>query len=322
MLPRLLSLLTVAGATGCKSEDGAPVNWWVAMKAPRGTAYLYADASEPTLQPSPHSMNDTEVGALAHTVRQLWDPNTSYIVWNDGPPSDPTYNFSYGHTKGILTDSFWLIHSIPEFPAGPAMAPAYRALGSNAWDYGQSAACFTIQGAATLNTIGTMLQYYHPNIYDVGTTPSISTTVRALAAGAVRTDPVCTVANLTLADGSISHMYAKTPAWNADLWSACVGPTEGVNLWVESWLRGSEVGSTCGGPTWTTDVEEVDYGGGYTWSEYNDHSKWAVDPAGTVFCIGGINRMTTQYQRAGGALCWQTPLAASFSSAVASAGQC
>jgi deoxyribonuclease-2 len=305
----------------CRNEAGAPVDWWVAMKAPRGTAYLYADASEPTLAASSHSMNDTDTGALAHTVRQLWTAGTTYTLWNDEPPADPTYNFSYGHTKGILTDGFWLVHSIPEFPAGPSMAPGYQALGHNAWDYGQSAACFTITDTATLNTVGSLLQYYHPNIYDVGTTHSASPTVRALNAGTIRTDPVCTVANLTLTDGTVAHMYAKTSAWNADLWSACVGPTEGVDLWVESWLRGSEVGPVCDGITWTTDVEEVDYGGGYTWSEYNDHSKWAVDPAGTVFCVGGINRMTTQYQRAGGALCWRSQIAAAFANAV-TAAQC
>jgi deoxyribonuclease-2 len=326
MIRQLFLILSIASSTwsqGCKSEDGSDIDWWVAIKGPRGTEYLYADVITPTLILSPYSMNDTDTGALAHTVSQLWTPGLSYTIWNDEPaPAAQNYNSSYGHTKGILTDTFWLIHSIPIFPAGPASTPEYQALGSNAWTYAQSAACFTISDSATLNTIGGLLQFYHPNVYDVGVTPSTSPAVRALAAGAVHKDPVCATATLSISSTSGVRMYAKTPAWNADLWSACVAPTESVDLWVESWLRGSEVGPVCNGPVWTTDVQEVDYGGGMTWSEYSDHGKWAVDTNGTVFCIGGINRMTTQYVRAGGAVCWNTTLANSFANAVSSAAQC
>lgn len=327
------SFLATATATNCKSDAGHDVDWWVAIKAPKGTDYLYADSTAPAqLTPSIHSMNDTTAGALAHTVRQLWTADTAYIIWNDEPlPAAPSYNFSYGHTKGILTDGFWLVHSIPLFPAGPSIAPSYQALGSNAWTYAQSAACFTVNATATLDTMGALFQLYHPNIYDVGATPSVSTAVQSLAAGEFKTDPVCSVVDLTL-PGMEATLFGKTPAWNADLWSACVAPKMGVDLAVESWLRGSEVGPVCNGPEWTVDVEEVDYGGGFTWSEYNDHGKWAVaaptlgeravDPNGTIFCIGGINRMTTQYARAGGAVCWRTPLAAAFANAITSQGSC
>jgi deoxyribonuclease-2 len=326
--------------TNCKSDAGHDVDWWVAIKAPKGTDYLYADSTAPAkLTPSVHSMNDTTAGALAHTVRQLWNPDTPYVIWNDEPlpvstntllsqwseplAAAPTYNFSYGHTKGILTDGFWLVHSIPLFPAGPALAPSYQALGSNAWIYAQSAACFMVNATTTLDTMGTLFQLYHPNIYDVGVTPSVSTAVQALAAGEFKTDPVCSVADLTLPGiQGVAHLFGKTPAWNADLWSACVAPKMGVDLAVESWLRGSEIGSVCNGPVWTVDVEEVDYGGGFTWSEYNDHGKWATDPNGTIFCIGEINRMTTQYARAGGAVCWRTPLAVVFANAITSQASC
>ncbi len=324
MLLRLLGLISavVVAATGCKSDSGHDVDWWVAIKAPKGTDYLYADSANPsTLALSLHSMNDTDTGALAHTARQLWDPATAYVVWNDEPAGEMGYNFSYGHTKGILTDTFWLVHSIPLWPAGPASVASYQGLGSNAWTYAQSAACFTINSTATLNSMGDIFQLYHPHIYDVGATPSSASSVQALAAGAIRTEATCASAALALPDVE-GRLYGKTPAWNADLWSACVAPKEGVDLWVQSWLRGSEEGPACNGSVWTTDVEEMDYGGGYTWSEYNDHGKWATDPAGTVFCIGGINRMTTQYSRAGGAICWHTPLASAFANAVTSAGKC
>jgi deoxyribonuclease II len=89
---------------------------------------------------------------------------------------------------------------------------------------------------------------------------------------------------------------------------------------VESWLRGSEEGPACSGPWKTLDVESLSWG----WQEPSDHSKWAVAPNATkpTLCIGDINRMTTQYARAGGAVCWETPLATAFTTAVTVTNSC
>jgi deoxyribonuclease-2 len=318
------------------------VDWWVAVKEPSGTGYYYGDSNGgDSFQRSPNSMNDTTVGALASTLRQIWNsPISAYILWNDEPPANTGYNFSYGHTKAALAidtgvaTGFWLTHSIPLFPAGPALTSTYAGLGSNAWTYAQSAACFSL-GATDIDALAKTLQLNRPQIYDTGgPLESTSVAFQALATGEWRGDAICertAIGPLTL--------FAKTSAWNADLWSACVAPALESDLWVESWLRGSEEGPACSGQWKTLDVESLAWDWSETssnlrgykpihlspnWSEQSDHSKWAVAPNATLptLCIGDINRMTTQYARAGGAVCWQTPLAITFITAITSKNKC
>jgi deoxyribonuclease II len=343
----------VSSALQCKDDTGRDVDWWVAVKAPRGTDYFYGDAtSDGAFTASPHSMNDTSVGALGSTLRQIWTPTTSvaYILWNDDPPMSEYYNFSYGHTKGALVldttadgGGFWLTHSVPKFPAGPAQEPAgYTGLGSNAWMYGQSAACFSLTPAAS-GPLAETLQFNHPHIYETGGDFSaFPSAVGDLANGAWRADPICQQTAVQVG-GLAATVFAKTPAWNADLWSACVSPALRSDLWVESWLRGSEEGPICQGDWQTLDVQDLAWGS-VSWESYNDHSKWAsavnpslVKPGRTnmpsneleawnttspTLCIGDINRMTTQYERAGGAVCFSDPIATAFQAAVTQTDSC
>ena len=73
-------------AISCRDEAGIPVDSWQALKFNKGTQYLYADTNQPTPKLSTYNMNDTSVGALTHTTKQLWDVST-YIAYNDEPPT-------------------------------------------------------------------------------------------------------------------------------------------------------------------------------------------------------------------------------------------
>jgi deoxyribonuclease-2 len=331
IIQRITSFLTLAAATAlqCKDDSGHDVAWWVAVKAPRGTKYWYGDASAPSVfAQSSHSMNDTDVGALGATLRQIWTAAPAYILWNDDPPQSTYYNFSYGHTKGALVvdttsngGGFWLTHSVPQFPAGPALQPTgYVGLGSNAWMYGQSAACFSLPTTDTtaLSILATTLQFNHPHVYDTGGDFSAApASVAELAGGEWRSEAICQQEALELG-GVSTTVFAKTPAWNADLWSGCVSPALKSDLWVESWLRGSEEGPACGTTWQTLDVQRLAWG----WKSYDDHSKWAIAPNASALCIGDINRMTTQYERAGGAVCFTAGPVAAFSAAVSTTDSC
>ena len=330
--------LTATAALSCQSDSGQSVDWWVAIKAPRGTDYVYADARQPTPAASAYSMNDTTAGALTNTLQQLWTlPATtgSYIVWNDEPlPNTGAYNFSYGHTKGVAAvdtqtnTGFWLSHSIPLFPAGPGLTPTYTGLGSNAWMYGQDAACLSLD-TTTVDAISYKYLLAHTLVYDTAVAATAPGNFSALARGDFHNPALCAEAStLQTVGGTEFSVFAKTPAWNADLWSACIAPALSTDLWVESWLRGSEEGPACSGTYTTLDVADVDFTavGGQSWTEYNDHSKWAVSSgsAAGAICFGDINRMSTQFSRGGGTVCFldEPELAAAFRAATTGTNSC
>jgi hypothetical protein len=77
VIGRIVSFLTLAvtSALQCKDDSGHIVDWWVAVKAPRGTDYFYGDATS-AFAASPHSMNDTSACELSSSLRQLWSKDT------------------------------------------------------------------------------------------------------------------------------------------------------------------------------------------------------------------------------------------------------
>ncbi len=115
--------------------------------------------------------------------------------------------------------------------------------------------------------------------------------------------------------GSLTFTHlTKNSKWDDNLWSALVAPTLKEDLMVESWIRGSAVGKVCK-PYKVVDVISLamhppsgENGDAFEWLESQDHAKWAVGMSKTKkwFCIGDINRMTTQQKRGGGALCFQS----------------
>ena len=293
----------------CKSDSGTDVDMWVAFKGPKGTTYDYWDVGS-ALGESKHSMNDTTVGALGATLEQLWSPTTEYMIWNDSPPASANYNYSVGHSKGIWAwdlatgDAIVVQHSVPQFPQGPGTASKYVGLGSNAWMYGQHAACFHTT-VTELARLAPLAELTVSDIYDARISASTPAALAALAEGAVRTDPSCNWASFTTAGGVNVTYFAKSTQWNNELYAECLAPTLQTSLYVESWIRGSAEGAACGGAQEVLDVRGVSYPGGLTFSEYDDHSKWAVSVRDSDwFCVSDINRMTTQFARGGSAYCW------------------
>ena len=316
----------------CKSDSGSAVDTWALFKGPKGTDYVYWDTETP-LAASSHDLNSTTTGALATTLQQLWSESTTdYIVWNDEPAGSSDYNFTVGHTKGIWAwnsgtgDAIILQHSIPLFPFGPSQTPKYTGLGSNAWMYGQHAACFHTTVSA-LNGLADLALLTVPSIYDSRISGDAPATLAALAGGAVRTDPVCDSTSFSTVGGLNVSYFAKSTEWNNELYAACVAPALQTSLAVESWIRGSAEGPACsvGGGLDVLDVSGVSYPGGLAFSEYNDHSKWAVATAdtGDWFCPADINRMTTQFKRGGGGYCFQSAdLVASMRAAITGTDAC
>jgi deoxyribonuclease-2 len=307
----------------CKSDTGSTVDSWFIVKGPKGTESLYYDGTQAGFVPPTHDLNSTTTGALASTLKQLWSESTTdYIIFNDEPPTATTYNFTVGHTKGVWAwnvaqdAAIVLQHSVPKFPLGPGQSSKYVGLGSNAWMYGQHMACRTFT-VAELATLAAQAQLTVPDIYDRRISASAPVALQALAEGATSSDPVCTQTDLP----SVTY-FAKSSQWNDELYASCIAPHSNTSLLVESWIRGSAEGPFCG-PEQVLDVQNLSYSSAMSFSEYNDHSKWAVSTDGSLVCASDINRMTTQYQRGGSAFCFDdATLATALRTAIQGADQC
>jgi deoxyribonuclease-2 len=307
----LLSLLPVVSGLSCLNEKGAAVDLWAAIKQPTGTGYLYYEPGQ-SLSVSPYSMNDTDNGALAWTTQQLWSSEAdTYVIFNDEPPESSYYNFSYGHTKGYFAvaddlTGFYITHSIPMFPKGPSQSKSYTGLGGNAYTYAQNVLCLSVN-ASTLDALSYKFQLNRPQIYDSKVSNNIEIhykNISNLANGKYATAAICADQDLATVGGVGFTIFAKSTQWGKDLYDSCVAERLSSDLWVESWIRGSAEGPDCPASGFQTlDVESVDFGSGYSWSETQDHSKWAVAINQSIVCMGDINRMTTQYTRGGGTAC-------------------
>ena len=319
------ALLTMINGLRCYGDVGSPVDSWFAIKEPKGTSYVYYDAVTP-LTPSAHSLNETSGGALATTLAQLWSTGTEYILFNDEPPVGSVSNATVGHTKGVWAwnnadgGAFVLTHSIPLFPKGPGLVPAYVGLGDNARTYGQTLGCFSLS-VGTLNSIARQMGLTIPDIYDSRITSGTPAALAALAAGRVSKQAVCNSTAIQTVGGSAVTHFAKSTAWNNELYSACVAPGLQQSLFAETWIRGSAVGPSCSGNYHVNDVIRLELPFNDTFKETQDHSKWAVGI--TYVCVGDINRMTTQYKRGGGAFCVRDAgLAAALNATIVTANGC
>lgn len=310
---RLTLLLSFAASIlgfSCLDESGKDIDLWAAIKAPKGSDYLYYDTNTNVFKPSPNSMNDTTTGALTYTTQQLWSAE-AYAIWNDGVPNETNYSFTYGHTKGYFAfdnqaQGFLLIHSVPSYPVGPSSSSTYLGLGGNAWTYAQSFLCLSVS-AQTLDAASYKFLLNRPNLYDTLFPSSLASSygnISKLVKGDYATPKLCASVFLETNQGTPFQLFAKTTEWNNDLYSACVAPALESTLLTETWIRGSAEGPSC--PTTgydTLDINGLDFGSGFAWTETNDHSKWAIASNTTTVCIGDINRMTTQFSRGGGTVC-------------------
>jgi len=293
------------------------------VKAPQGTESVYYDGNQSGFVPATADLNSTSVGALATTIKQLWsEKTTDYIIFNDEPPTTTTYNFTVGHTKGVWAwnvaqdAAIVLQHSTPKFPLGPNQSSTYQGLGGNAWMYGQHFACFSLT-IAELAALAPATQLTVPDIYDSRVRPSSPASLQALAGGQTSQNPICSITQ-----SSSFHYYAKSSQWNNELYAACIADEENTSLLVESWIRGSAEGPSCG-TTNVLDVQSLAYPHLPAFTEYNDHSKWAVAITGPLVCTSDINRMTTQYERGGSAFCFNnTELANALRTAITATDSC
>jgi deoxyribonuclease-2 len=185
--------------------------------------------------------------------------------------------------------------------------------------YGQHLACFSFS-VASLALIAEQTILTVPSIYDSRISPSAPEALQALGNGAYSDSPTCSQTVVTTTGGLAVTYYAKSTQWNNELYANCIAPSENESLLVESWIRGSAEGPSCDTVD-VLDVQNLSYPFGLAFTEYNDHSKWAIGR--DLVCASDINRMTTQYERGGSAFCFHDQvLATALRTAIVGTDSC
>lgn len=319
MLGPLLALLlvTTSHSLTCRDQTGQPVQWFTVFKMPGGTDFLYADVNTPTLAASNSDLNNLN-NAVSRTLAPIYKSNgtrgINYLMYNDEVPDGKVSN-NRGHTKGIVMfdaeSLVWLIHSTPNFPNQRASGYAFPSGGTK---YGQSFLCISMS-IAELPKVARQLLYSWPCIYEY----EVSNTFRnnyedldlALQGKHIKSEPWSNIEYLKTVgtDYTIIPSFAKFNDFQADIYNDLISPHFEVSLYTETWQNGpGRLGSNCSDGTFVKNIVSMDLlGNQYT--ETRDHSKWAVseDSANAMLCIGGINRMSSQFHRAGASFCLHSP---------------
>jgi len=330
------SIFSLASAApSCLDETGRPVDSWVALKAANSWDYYYLSGS--TWKLSKFGLDGAD-GMIMQTAQQAYVANVGNVgIYNDEMVG-VSVSSSKAHAKGILVSDakqgFWLVHSMPKWPASGARARGPGPFDSN--KYGQSLTCITVS-AKTADTIAGNLMLENVYITNKKTSTTLSSIMPTFAKwlnGVSDSRQTATTQIKTLG-GQTYYQMSKSASWGKDLWDDLVSPYFKVALYTETWRNGvgGRFSSICASPSGpkknayeVLQVETVTMPDGTEWSGTDDHSKWAVSQSGgakSLYCIGGINRMCSQEKRGGGALCTQqAPGYTAFDKIVTKTEQC
>lgn len=115
-----------------------------------------------------------------------------------------------------------------------------------------------------------------------------------------------TYRNYSINGTNFKFIY-KNGAINASIFEDGMNYMLQSPLLAETWGRSLEA-PWCGTPYPVGNVLQVALSSKATWSETQDHSKWAYATANNFSCFGDMNRMTSQWKRGGAFYCLDSPL--------------
>lgn len=292
------------------------------------------------------TLNDTRnpLGATMQAVNVAGPASLAILQWNDEVPEGAktlsqadaaaassaslrggaraaqATSGTSGHTKGMIAadadGGFWLIHSVPLF--NPI------ATGNFSWTtsitYGQSMMCLSLD-AETLETAGTQLLHMDPLLFDSAIPSALAKTYPTLASvvAGTRSTGVSTHQLPTRHGVATFTHFAKTGSTGKDIMEDVIEPWYGDaaapgGFYWETWRR-TPVEATYCTPTYAynaININMLQFGGANGPVQYKyttDHSKWGIAVGGgdEIVCDGGMNRMTSQMTRGGGAACFVQP---------------
>jgi len=252
----------------------------------------------------------------------------SYYLYNDQPDSG-TASSSYGHTKGVVAaandhqSGLWIVHSTPHWPNSEGKAKFY--FPESEIIFGQTFLCISLNDD-DIDAVGQQQLLTRPNLYHQtnffneanATVFAVYPNIARVLAGDWKTDPGTRTHDFAVGSWPFHVTFtslAKNKEWQDDMWENLVADHYKGGFEVESWIRGEALGPYCppDKPQTVVDVQWLHAtgpkGGNVTWKSTQDHAKWGVSVDGSglnIVCIGDINRMESQRNRGGGAVCWSS----------------
>ncbi|XP_069055154.1 deoxyribonuclease-2-alpha isoform X3 [Lepisosteus oculatus] len=264
-------------AVSCYNDQGSPVDWFYLYKLP---------------QLSHHAPGSGLLYLLLQQGNDSWVKGASLVNKSDG---------ALGRTVGQLyklrqqEDLGYILYNDQK--------PPERGGG------GVSSECG--------HTKGEQLQYNQPLVFDCSVpdalasqAPSLHQLCRRPYGAPPAPRPANRSVSLPSLGGTTFLSFAKSRAFDDDLYVAWVAPSLGADLLVQFWQRSAGVRpSNCSLGYRVLNVEGLDPGGAGPFRSTLDHSKWAAsagagpgDEEGWV-CVGDINRDEAEERRGGGTVC-------------------
>ena len=199
----------------------------------------------------------------------------------------------------------WLVHSVPNFPPQKEKGYSYP---ETAMRYGQSFLCLTFS-KGDLPVIAQQLLYTWPLIYDYKFDGSAGgqNLDLVLKGKHIENAPWTSSKTLVTMGGKEFTSFAKFTDFDADLYNDWLTAYYQKSFYTETWQNGvGKLPSNCSTRNSVKNIIRLDIVG-MEYKETQDHSKWAISTEGSILCIGGINRMESQFKRPGGTICFQEP---------------
>lgn len=318
------------------NETGQPVDWWFIYKVPKldaiqdsdacsGYEYVYYDSeidSSTSVRDRKVTKSDRRLdgddGAMAKTLKSVLEPasgSIGRILYNDEYPQSvgKDDNGSLGHTKGVIGfdtsdgSAFWLLHSWPKY-VDPATSKAPTPM------YGQTFLCLSISLETASKLATQMANHQEPQTFGFvkGRLPDDHPLVALSQPLDPNAEGDSDSQDLMTQGGMSFKVIAKNRKWGKDFWNDLVGPTLGVDIVVETWIRGKIAPQLdSDGIHKTFDIKYINLaslGWHVAWPESHDHAKWAISTSGDWICVGDINRMVSQEKRGGGTIAFQNEI--------------
>jgi len=314
----------------CLNSAGSSVPWFYMIKYPLKTdektgethRYVYFDSAMSSSNLKNFELRTNYVDivgeALYETLNQAnKNSDLEVIAWNDEPPFSTSYISSHNaHSKGVIVydkatkTGLYIPHSTPKYPAIDSKGVINITVGTGQRIYGQNYLCMSLDQknlekiAEGLLLTGVTVYYNSlkdtssSNLYNLGKGPLAS-----ISAENTKTIQFTLSSRLNIVG------FFKNPYYESGfIFENVMVPFLQDSLLVESWGRPYQAPSCdIAGGYQTENIKTIqlcnDEEG--SWTDVDDHSKWAITKTKKYVCSGDMNRMTSQDLRGGSFFCFE-----------------